>query len=141
MDEIDRRILNALEENARARFTELARKVGLSPAAVTERVRRMEEEGVIAGYHAILNASKIGWDVHAYVSVKAPQEQIGEVIALARTTPEVKQAHRIAGANTFLLRVVARTESDLERIMQELGRLGTTEAAVVVSTPVEKFTT
>ena len=141
IDAMDRRILVALEENARIAFTDLGRKVGLSSAAVAERVRRLEETGVIIGYRAVVNPEKIGFPVSAYVKVKVRQEDVGKLIALARSTPEVKEAHHSTQAEVFLLRIASLGETELASVIAQLSELGETESTIVDSTPVEKYTT
>lgn len=141
MDDTDRRILAVLEENARVVFSDLSRKIGMSGSAVAERVRRMEEEGIIEGYRAIVDPAKLGFPIRAYLSIHAAPENYAKIILLARELPEVREAHRVSGTDSFLLRIMARTEEDLARVVEGFSALGRTEAAQVISSPVQKFTT
>jgi Lrp/AsnC family leucine-responsive transcriptional regulator len=141
MDEINRRIVTALEENARTPIAELGRKIGLSPASTADRVRRLEEDGIIAGYHALTNPSKLGYDVRAFLCVKAGREEFAKVIRLARSTPEVKKLHHTGGENSFVALVIARDKPDLERLVHSFSVHGKVETEIIVSTPVEKHTT
>jgi Lrp/AsnC family transcriptional regulator, leucine-responsive regulatory protein len=141
MDDINRAILTALEENARLTYAELARKVPLSPAAIAERVKRLEEEGVINGYHARVNPAKLGIEVRSFVFLTTTRERFTKVIALARATPEVKEVHHTSGPFSFVIRVIARSEEELGQIAGKFAEHGTVEFERIVSTPVEKYTT
>ncbi len=134
-------ILRALQDDARISFAELGRKVGLSGPAITDRVRKMEEAGIIAGYHAQVNLGKIGFPVTAFVRMGVSRENFQRVIALARDIPEVRECHHSSGDDTFLLKVMATSEEHLERLIDPFRSLGEVHTAVIVSTPVEKYST
>lgn len=141
MDEIDRNLIAALEENARITLAELARKFHLMPRTVAERVRRLEVEGVIEGYHVLVNPAKAGFPIRAFVGIQAERDQYPAIIALARSLPEVKELHHAAGPEAFLVRLIARDESHLQELIAEFSRYGTTDCRLIVSTPVQRFTT
>ncbi len=141
MDEIDRNLVAALEENARITLAELARKFRLMPRTVAERVRRLEVEGVIEGYHVAVNPAKAGFPIRAFVTLKAERDQYTAIIALARSLPEIKELHHAAGPDAFILRVIARDEAHLESLVFEFAQHGTADCRVIVSTPVQRFTT
>lgn len=122
-------------------IAELGRKVHLSPASTADRVRRLEEEGVIAGYHALTNPSKLGYDVRAFLWVRAARAEFAKVIALARSTPEVKELHHTGGKNTFVARVIARDMPELDRLAHNFSLHGKVDTEIIVSTPVQKHTT
>src|SRR4051794_5184229 len=106
MDETDFTILHSLQENARIPVAELSRKTGLSARAVGERMKRLEEEGVISGYHAVLNPAKIGYPLRAYVCITAKREMFTKIINYARETPEVREAHHVNEPHSFILRLL-----------------------------------
>jgi Lrp/AsnC family leucine-responsive transcriptional regulator len=141
MDEINQRLVAALQENARTPIAELSRKVQLSPASTSERVRRMEEEGVIAGYHAKVNPAKMGYEIRAYLYVRSDRDNFTRLIATARATPEVKELHHVEGRASFIASIIARDEADLERLVSGFREFGTVDTERIVSTPVEKHTT
>lgn len=141
LDEAGLEILRALEENARVSFAELARKVGLSAPAITDRVRKMEEAGIISGYHAHVDPARTGFPVTAFVRVRVPQHQFPHVITLARDTPEVRECHHAAGEDAFVMKMRAQSPEQLDRAVSPFRELGEVHTSVIVSTPVEKFAT
>lgn len=134
-------ILRALEDNARISFAELGRKVGLSGPAITDRVRKMEEAGIIAGYHAQVNSAKVGFPVIAYVRLRIGRENFQRVIALARDLPEVRECHHASGEDDFLLKVAASSNDHLARTVDGFRVFGDVFTSVVLSTPVQKYST
>ncbi len=138
LDDIDWSILGELQLDGRVGFRELGRRVGLSAPAVTARVRRLEELGIIAGYRAVVDPARLGFTVQAFVrmSVAGPPDIDEEFVAFARTIPEILDVYRVTGAETYLLRVVVATVTDLERVLRPLWRYGDTVTGVVMSVPV-----
>jgi Lrp/AsnC family leucine-responsive transcriptional regulator len=139
LDEAGMEILRALQENARVSFAELARKIGMSAPAITDRVRKMEEAGIIAGYHARVDPARSGYPVTAFVRLRVPQNQFPHVITLARDTPEVRECHHASGEDAFVLKVSAKSPDQLDRAVAAFRDLGEVHTTVIVSTPVEKF--
>ncbi|MFI6849318.1 Lrp/AsnC family transcriptional regulator [Kitasatospora sp. NBC_00085] len=123
-DELDRRIVNALIENARASFAEIGASVGLSASAVKRRVDRMRKDGVITGFSATVRPAALGWSTEAYVEVycdsAAPPRRLAEVV---RDYPEITAAMTVTGAADALLHIratdVRHFEEVLERIRNE----------------------
>lgn len=138
LDKIGWKILEELQEDARIQFVELGRRVGLSTPAVIERVRRMEEAGIITGYRAEIDHHKVGLPVCAYIRVRVIGDFIPRVIAVARAMPEVFECHRIAGEDTFLLRVCVSTSGALEKIVDKLTPYVATATMLVFSSPVSR---
>lgn len=141
IDEIDLQILAALQENARISIAQLARKVGLSGPAVTERIKRLEEEGVITGYHAHVNLGKIGYGVSAFVRIQAPQNHFAKIISLARSLRGVRECVHVEGEDAFYVRVAAASDADLEDIVSQFRAHGTPQVSLILSAPVQKYTT
>ncbi|GGG47662.1 AsnC family transcriptional regulator [Caldovatus sediminis] len=111
LDEADRRILAELQAEGRMTNVELARRVGLSAPPCLRRVRRLEEAGVIRGYHADLDPAALGWDVtfFALVGLESQKESVLRAFeAMVAEWPEVRECHMIRGGGDFLLRLVAR---------------------------------
>jgi Lrp/AsnC family leucine-responsive transcriptional regulator len=141
LDPIDIGILRMLQEDGRAKRTEIADAVGLSLPAVSERMRKLEERGVIAGYHAHVDARRVGIDVAAFVRVAVDGSDLYETFVDAATAmPEVQEVHAITGDGSHLLKVRVRSTSDLERLLGALQRLPGvhgTQTSIVLSTPKE----
>ncbi len=122
MDRIDRAILAQLQENARISNVELATAVGLSPSACLRRVTLLEKSGVIDGYHAQLNASRLGHDVLVLVQITLEgqaAEMLAEFEAAAADIPQVLACFLIAGESDYILRVAARDVGDFGRLHAE----------------------
>jgi DNA-binding Lrp family transcriptional regulator len=111
LDTLDRQILAELQEDGRMTNVELARRVNLSAPPCLRRVRRLEEEGIIRGYHADIDAAALGWEVmfFALVGLESQKQSVLDAFeALATSWPEVRECHMIRGGGDFLLRLVAR---------------------------------
>jgi Lrp/AsnC family leucine-responsive transcriptional regulator len=138
LDDIDWAVLGHLQREGRLGFRELGRRVGLSAPAATARVHRLEAAGVIAGYRAVLDPRPLGLPVLAFVRVSSAGgvEADEEFVEEARRLPEIREVHRVTGAETYLLRVLVPSVQDLERILRPLWRFGDTVTGVVMSTAV-----
>jgi DNA-binding Lrp family transcriptional regulator len=111
LETLDRQILAELQEDGRMTNVELARRVNLSAPPCLRRVRRLEEEGIIRGYHADIDAAALGWEVmfFALVGLESQKQSVLDAFeALATSWPEVRECHMIRGGGDFLLRLVAR---------------------------------
>ena len=138
LDDIDWAILDELQREGRVGFRELGRRVGLSAPAVTSRVHRLETAGIITGYRAVLDPLPVGLPVLAFVRVSSAGG-VGadeEFVAAVRRVPEIREVHRVTGAETYLLRVLVSSMQDLERILRPLWEFGDTVTGVVMSTVV-----
>lgn len=138
LDPIGWSILAELQENGRIQLAELGRRVGLSNPAVIERVRKMEEAGIITGYRAEINNAKVGLPVCAFIRVRVVGNLIPRVIDVAQKMPEVYECHRIAGEDTFLLKVCVPTSEALEKIVDKLTPYVATTTMLVFSSPVTR---
>jgi Lrp/AsnC family leucine-responsive transcriptional regulator len=126
IDDTDRNILNILQADARISNAEVARQVGMAPSAVFERIRKLEERGVIQGYTARIDPSAVGLGLLAFVFVRA-EEGLGAPEAERRLAeiPEVLEVHHVAGEDCFLVKVRAADTESLGRLLRE--RFGTIE--------------
>jgi Lrp/AsnC family transcriptional regulator, leucine-responsive regulatory protein len=138
LDPIGWRILAELQQDARIQFAELGRRVGLSNPAVIERVRRMEEAGIITGYRAEIDHRKVGIPVCAFIRVRVVGNVIPRVISVAKEMSEIYECHRIAGEDTFLLKVYVPTSEALEKIVDKLTPYVATTTMLVFSSPVTR---
>ncbi|MER6099943.1 Lrp/AsnC family transcriptional regulator [Streptomyces sp. NPDC001728] len=137
-DATDWRILEALQSEGRASFADLARTVSMSPSAVTERVRRLEEAGVIAGYTAIVDQDRLGLPILSFVRLRYPHGNYKPFHDLIDTTPEVLEAHHVTGDDCFVLKVAARSMRHLEEITGKIATLGAVTTSVVYSSPLPR---
>ncbi|MET7765143.1 Lrp/AsnC family transcriptional regulator [Streptomyces sp. NPDC005336] len=137
-DATDWRILDALQSNGRAGYAELARTVNMSASAVTERVRRLEEAGVISGYSAVLDPARLGLPVLAFVRLRYPTGNYEPFQDLIATTPEILEAHHVTGEDCFVIKVAARSMRHLEEVSGRIGTLGSVTTSVVYSSPLAR---
>jgi Lrp/AsnC family transcriptional regulator, leucine-responsive regulatory protein len=140
VEEIDRKIVSLLARNGRMSFTELARQAGLSVSAVHQRVRRLEQDGVITGYAATFNPEDVGLPLTAFVSVKpfdpaAPDDIPQRLEHLAA----IEACHSVAGDENYILKVRVSSPAALEDLLYQIRTLGgaSTRTTVVLSTPYE----
>lgn len=122
LDDIDRAILRELQADGRATNLELARRVGLSPAATHARVRAMERRGAIRGYTAIVDRDILGFDLLCLISISMQvhqYESVGRLREVIRAMPEVLECHHLTGEYDYLLKVALRNRRELERFVVE----------------------
>ncbi len=136
INEIDKQILNILQEDARISNAEIARQVGLAPSAVLERVKKLEERGVIRGYAAEINAAAVGFGLTAFVFVRTSFcTAIGAALA---KVPEVLEVHDIAGEDCYLLKVRVKDTDELGKLFREklknLPEIISTRTTIVLQT-------
>ncbi|MFE5483140.1 Lrp/AsnC family transcriptional regulator [Streptomyces sp. NPDC056527] len=137
-DATDWRILEALQTEGRASFAELARAVSMSASAVTERVRRLEEAGVIAGYTAVVDQERLGLPILAFVRLRYPNGNYKPFHDLVGTTPEILEAHHVTGDDCFVIKVAARSMRHLEEVSGKIATLGSVTTNVVYSSPLPR---
>ena len=120
MDPTDERLVSLLQENGRATQLELAKEIGLSQPATAERIKKLEERGVILGYSARVDATKLGKDVTAFVGVSIEHPKYFDAFAKkVLAHPDVLEAHRVAGADSYLLKVKTKNTSSLDKLLVE----------------------
>ncbi|MCI3221704.1 Lrp/AsnC family transcriptional regulator [Streptomyces sp. NP-1717] len=137
-DATDWLILDALQRDGRTGFAELARAVSMSASAVTERVRRMEEAGVISGYTAVVDQERLGRPILAFVRLRYPHGNYKPFHDLLAGTTAILEAHHVTGDDCFVLKVAARSMSDLETVTGRIATLGSVTTSVVYSSPLRR---
>jgi len=138
LDKKDRAIIAALQQDARCSLSALGKRIGLSQPAVSERVKKLEEAGVIAGYSAIIDLEAIGLRLQAVVRVRTTHEHIRRYVALFQAMPEVLDAVRVTGEDCFIVRCAFAKPEDLERVVDALAAHRSVTTSLVLSHPVRK---
>lgn len=140
MDQIGWKILELLQKDARISFAELGRKAGLSTPAVAERVRRLEEAGIITGYHASLNLKKLGLPIRVLIrlTIHGGDLQVKRAVAVIREMAEVARCYRVTGQESFVLEADVVSVRHLEELIDKLSPLGATATSTVLSCPVDR---
>ncbi len=118
IDSTDKDILNILQHDARTSNAAIARAVGLAPSAILERIRKLEERGIVRGYRAELDPAAVGFGLTAFVFVRTNECGDGTDLLLAEI-PEVLEVHDVAGEDSYLLKVKAESTEDLARMLRE----------------------
>ena len=136
LDNVNIRLLEALQQNPRLTMTELGRRIGMSSPAVTERVRQMEEAGIILGYRLDINPVPLGLTIAAYIRIRPSPGQLSKVAELAEQIPEVVECHRITGEDCFILKVHIPAIDQLDRILDCFLAYGSTTTSIIQSSPV-----
>jgi Lrp/AsnC family leucine-responsive transcriptional regulator len=136
IDRIDVQILNIMQKDARIANAEIARQVGLAPSAVLERVRKLEESGVIRGYAMEVDAARVGFGLTAFVFVRT--SSCGAIDSLLAAIPEVLEVHDVAGEDCYLLKVRAKDTEELGRLLRDklkpIPEIISTRTTVVLET-------
>ena len=132
------RLLDALQRDGRAPLKALAAAAGLSIAATAERLRRLQEAGVVRGIHADVDPARAGCGVQAVVGITTPQPHKQALLKALRAMPEVLECHHVTGADSYVMTVVAPDMAALERFLGEINRWGETRTAIVMSTPIPR---
>ena len=135
LDTIDRIILEALQRDPRLRVTEVGRLAGLSTPAVADRMRRLEENGVLS-YRADINPRALGYSISAIVRVSPQSRKLHVIPEIARKVPEVTECYRITGEDCYFMRVYLQSIDDLEAILDLFTPHGRTTTSIVHSAPV-----
>ncbi|MFI9104849.1 Lrp/AsnC family transcriptional regulator [Streptomyces fildesensis] len=140
LDSVDTRLLELVQTEGRITLSELGRRVSLSPAAVAERIRRLEGNGIITGYSAVVAPDRLGYGMLAFVRV-SPHG--GYTLRHPRTLelmarPEILEVHHVVGEDCWIIKVAVADTSHLEELLEQISALGRTTTSIVLSSPVER---
>jgi Lrp/AsnC family leucine-responsive transcriptional regulator len=138
LDGRDWALLAALQENARLSFANLARRVRLTPPAVAERVRRLEDKGVITGYHAAVSLPATGRTLQVYFRVFVPPRDYPRFLRTVEKLPEVLECCHVTGAESFMVKAAVASVQHLEQLIKKMTAFGETTTSVVLSTNIAR---
>ena len=138
MDDLDKKILFLLEQNARIPVKDIARQVSLTSPAVSSRIRRMEEQGIIAGYTTLLRDPREQNSISALISVSIAPADREEFLSLAQEDSQVRQCFHVTGSHSFIVKVSCGSMEQLEQLITRFQRMGPTSTQIILSTPVER---
>ena len=136
LDTTDHAIIENLQQDGRTSVAQLARAISLSPSATADRLRRLTEGGVITGYSITVDPEALGYNVTAFVRLAYPTGNYKPFHDLVDSLPEIVEAHHVTGADCFIIKVLARSMRDLERLAGRLATLGGITTSVVYSSPI-----
>jgi Lrp/AsnC family leucine-responsive transcriptional regulator len=139
LDPTDIAIIEALQENGRIAISELGRRIGLSQPATSERVNRLEERGIIAGYGARIDPASLGLGMMAVVRLRTTHDQIRACLKQFSEMPQVIEVLRLTGEDCFLLKVLVPSPGELETIVDSIARFGAVTTSLVLRGEPPKF--
>ena len=138
LDPHDKKILLELSSDARIPFAELARRIGLSASATTERVKQLESLGFIRGYRAELDLGSLGLTITAFIRMTCDGPRYQPFLRFLKTLDPVQECHHLTGGDAFLLKVALSSTEELERLIEKLLPYGSPTTSMVLSTPVDR---
>jgi Lrp/AsnC family leucine-responsive transcriptional regulator len=138
LDVTNLRLLDELQADARTSLAELGRRVGLSSPAVADRLRRLEQEGVITGYRAEVDPRKLGYALGVVIRIRPAPRQIAAVAELARRTDEIVECHRVTGDDCYVMVAHVRDVTHLEEVIDQFAAYGQTTTSIKQSSPVPR---
>ncbi len=137
LDELDKKLLTALQRDARQSFNNLSKLTGASTPTVIDRIRRLEDQGVIQSYTLGIDRRKLGWEITSFIRVICGQDQYQKIHRLAQDQPEILECHHMTGEDAFIVKVMARDIAHLEDVISRFSGLGRSISSLVLSTTVE----
>lgn len=137
IDDIGRKIVNELQIDARISYAELGRRVGLTTPAVIERVRKLEDSGIVTGYRAEIDPSKVGLPITAFIRMSISGVDYSHIIEVAEESDEVLECHRGTGGDSFIMKVAVSSVEHLQEVIDRLTPYGITTTTIVLSSPVK----
>jgi Lrp/AsnC family transcriptional regulator, leucine-responsive regulatory protein len=137
MDITDHKIIEMLQTDGRISMKDLGKIVGLTSPAVSERVKRLEEAGIITGYKAVVNPEKLNKIIKAFITVGLPGDKYKDFLDLAENRNSIIECHHITGDDCLVLKVIVKNMDELEKLIDDIKALGRTKTSVILSTPIE----
>lgn len=136
LDSVGWEILCALQQDARMSYAEIGRRIGMSAPAVMERVRRLEDAGIITGYSAKVDVTKVGLPIQAITRVRFAGERYPHIRKVVMECPQVLECHHVTGDDCLIIRMAAASMADLERLIGKFSIFGQTTTSIILSSPV-----
>lgn len=136
MDITDYRIIEILQDDGRISMKDLGKIVGLTSPAVSERVKRLEESGVIEGYRAIVNPDSLGRVIKAFIHISLANNKYAEFLETAKKDHRIVECHHVTGDDCSLLKVMVKDMYELEAVIESIKKIGSTKTSVILSTPI-----
>jgi Lrp/AsnC family leucine-responsive transcriptional regulator len=133
LDDYNWRILEELQKNARITSVEIGKRINLSAPAVSERIRKLEDEGYIRGYRTVVDFDRLGLSVPVFIQFKGTRISHSEMLKLVDTMPEVVEWYGVTGSHCSLLKIVVSTTKKLEQVIEKLQEYGETSTSVILS--------
>ncbi len=133
LDKLHWSILSALQQNARASLAGIGRKIGLTPPAVADRVKRMEDLGVIEGYWTSISHTRVGYQLKAIITLRAFMGKLKPFLEHVKGLEEVINCYRITGNENIIMEVVLRDQFHLEKFIDQLIQYGETRTHIILS--------
>ncbi|MFR1904292.1 MAG: Lrp/AsnC family transcriptional regulator [Clostridium neonatale] len=137
MDKIDLKIIELLQKNARFPLKHLAEEVFLSTPAVSSRIEKLQEAGIITGYTANINPIKLGYNIKAFINLEVSPKQKPDFYPFIKSCPNVLECNCVTGKYSMLIKVAYHTTEELDAFINEIQKFGNTETQIVFSTAVE----
>ncbi len=137
LDSTDRELLSIVQEDARLSFREVGRRIGMSTPAVAERIRKLENAGVITGYSARVERSVLGQDIGAFLRLTASDLDFRRVTGLCGSLDAVVECHHVTGDDSFFIRVAVHSIAELEDVISRFRKIGDVRSSLVLSSPVD----
>ena len=137
-DETGMKILKELQVNARMTYSEIGKRVGLSSPAVAERIYKMEESGIINGYHTDINPNIFGHNILAFITLTTHPKKYQKIYSFAENEKEIIECHHVSGNESLIMKVVSVSISHLESMVEKISRFGETKSSIVLSSPIKK---
>lgn len=140
IDDIARKLLDELQRDARISYAELGRRVGLSPSATSERLRNLEDAGVIRGYRVDIDPSSLGLSIAAIIRMACDGEQYRRFVAFLETCEDVRECHHVTGSDALMIKVLVGSIEELEQLVMKFLRFGVPTTSIVLSSPMIRNT-
>lgn len=137
LDIYGRRLIHELQANARLSLAELGRRIGLSPTATAERLKQMEDIGILRGYTVDVDRESLGLEVMAFIRMSCGGQNYYRLLEYVNTLEEIRECHHLTGGDDFLLKVTTSSMADLEALIEALLPYGNPVTSLVLSSPIE----
>lgn len=137
MDQTDLKIISILQHDGRISMKELGREVSLSPPAVAERVKRLEDDGVIERYKAVINNEKVGKPICVLINASIKPEKQEGFLEFAKKSDEIVECYHVTGPHSMIMKAYLREMNHLEELVGRVQFFGNTETFIIMSSPIE----